>query len=189
MLSDKFNNVVTEGIERRDIDLLMSAASDGDIAGIQTYIDKYGAQHLDAVRGEPMGYTALMWAAKAGNMAGVTYLLDQGCSLERPDMHGETPLIIAAWMGRTELCLELLKRGANDNAVNDKGLNARARAELSGKTETAEALLKFRIEKDRAYIEAMEKSREVLKKGLPQKLCAQLAKFKLGGRKPKSPVP
>ncbi len=183
MLSDKFNNVVTEGIERRDIDLLMSAASDGDIPGIQTFIDKYGAAHLDAVRGEPMGYTALMWACKAGNMAGVTYMLDHGASLERPDMNGETPIIIAAWMGRTELALELLKRGADDKRENNLGLNAAAKAEHHGHAETAQAIVKFRTDTDRAHREAMEKSREVLKKGLPHKLCAQLAKFKLGGRK------
>lgn len=183
MLSDKFNNVVTEGIERRDIDLLMSAASDGDIPGIQKFIEKYGTAHLDAVRGEPIGYTALMWACKAGNMAGVSYMLDNGSSLERPDMNGDTPIIIAAWMGRTELALELLKRGADDMRTNNAGLNASAKAELHGHKETAEAIIQFRTERDRAHRDAMEKSREVLKKGLPQKLCAQLARFKIGGRK------
>lgn len=187
MLSDKFNNAVTEGLDLRDLGDLMSAASDGDIAGIQKFIDKHGRENLDAVRGEPIGYTAMMWACKAGNVAGVTYMLDNGSSLERPDMNGDTPIIIAAWMGRTELALELLKRGADDKRLNNAGLNASAKAELHGHKETAEAIIKFRIERDRAHREAMEKSREVLKKGLPQKLCAQLAKFKLGGRKPSAP--
>ncbi|MCC7037052.1 MAG: hypothetical protein IT560_07050, partial [Alphaproteobacteria bacterium] len=46
MLSDKFNNAVTEGLDLRDLGDLMSAASDGDIAGIQKFIDKHGRENL-----------------------------------------------------------------------------------------------------------------------------------------------
>ncbi|HYD19744.1 MAG TPA: ankyrin repeat domain-containing protein [Patescibacteria group bacterium] len=187
MLSNAFNNAVTEGIEINDISALMTAATKGDIPSIQKYIDKYGAQHLDAVRGEPIGYTALMWAAKDGNVAGVSFMLDQGSSLERPDMHGETPLIIAAWMGRTELVLELLRRGADDRRRNDDGLDALGKALKHGHVETAEALRKFRADQDakiasekKAHCIAMEKAREVFRRGIPEKLKQQIAHFKRG---------
>jgi ankyrin repeat protein len=187
MLSSVFNSAVTEGIERNDISDLMTAATKGDIPGIQKYIDKYGAEHLDAVRGEPMGYTALMWAAKDGNVPGVTFMLDNGSSLERPDMHGDTPLMIAAWMGRTELVIELLKRGADDRRTNDEGLDALGKALKHGRAETAEALRKFREAQDakvaaekKAHCIAMEKAREVFRRGIPEKLKQQLAHFRRG---------
>ena len=117
----EFNYAATPGIDWRELKDFMSHASDGNVAGMQAFVDKYGRENVDAMQGEPAGMTALLWAAKAGSVAGVTFLLDHGADIHRTDSSGVTPLIYAGWLGRTEVAKLLLSRGAKPGTVDDHG--------------------------------------------------------------------
>jgi hypothetical protein len=67
------------------------------------------------------GYTALHYAASAGETAIVDFLLDEGADIDRGDESGQTPLHSAAIDNDTEMVEFLLERGADANAKNDRG--------------------------------------------------------------------
>ena len=93
-----FNSAATPGIEHRELSAFMSAASSGDVAGMQAYIDKYGRENVDAIRGEPQAYTPLMWAAKAGNVIGIAF------SIFRIDSIGENNAFCSSCANRFNNC-------------------------------------------------------------------------------------
>lgn len=87
-------------------------------------------------------HAALRAAAQNGDMAAAQRALDAGAAIDRGDeRHGNTPLILAANHGHTELVRLLVRRGANLNRSNDKGANALIAAVMSGHTAAAGLLI------------------------------------------------
>jgi ankyrin repeat protein len=155
----------------------MSAASKGDVEGMQAYIDKYGTDKTDAVRGEPAAYTALMWASKAGNVAGINFLLDHGADIDRPDFAGERPVVIAGWMGRTDAVMTLIRRGANLGLRNDAGQDVIAKALSHGHAETAAAVRDYLAAETARKKKEFNDALRVINEGLKEELPVTRAKF------------
>jgi ankyrin repeat protein len=80
-------------------------------------------------------------AARAGNLALVTKLIDEGAPLDARDGTRETPLIAAALAGQTAVVLDLLARGADADARNDRGMTALHAAAFVGDGKAVEALI------------------------------------------------
>ena len=74
-------------------------------------------------------------ALKAGDVAQVRSLLDQGVDIERRGMWENTPLLVACHYGHAAVALELLARGASPAAVNEKGCTALLHACVESMTE------------------------------------------------------
>lgn len=80
-------------------------------------------------------------AAKQGDVAQATQLLDNGTDLAVPDATGEPPLLIAALNGHADVVALLLDRGADVHIRNKKGLTALHAAAYGGNLEVVELLL------------------------------------------------
>ena len=73
--------------------------------------------HLDYNRAIPYGRdTALMFAARAGDLASATLLVGAGANVNDADAWGVSATTLAAFGGFTELAEYLLDKGANPNA-------------------------------------------------------------------------
>lgn len=59
-------------------------------------------------------------------------LLKQDAPVNAASKHGWTPLMAAAWEGHADVVKELLKHGANVQAVNRENHSARMLAESAG---------------------------------------------------------
>ena len=70
------------------------------------------------------GASDLHTAAKKGDIATITSLLDKGADIEARTKEGETPLHSAAYKGNLDIILALLDRGADAHAKNNKGKRA-----------------------------------------------------------------
>lgn len=82
---------------------------------------------------------------EAGNLQEVIRLLDSGISVnarfENSVYNTATPLITAAWTGKTEIAGELIRRGADVNAVNQGDQTALFAAANEGNTPLVKLLL------------------------------------------------
>jgi ankyrin repeat protein len=85
---------------------------------------------------------SLMQAIKANDIALVGRLIDQGVNVNATDAAGDVPLIMAAYLGHTEITGLLLEAGADVTAV-DPGMKATAlhAAAYAGRTEPARLLI------------------------------------------------
>ncbi|MFM8525246.1 MAG: ankyrin repeat domain-containing protein [Cyanobacteriota bacterium] len=83
-----------------------------------------------------------MGAVKADDRSLVKRLLAEGASVDAADAAGDRPLIIAAYLGHTEV-LELLLAAGADLTVVDPGMRATAlhAAAYAGRTEAAGVLI------------------------------------------------
>jgi ankyrin repeat protein len=79
-------------------------------------------------------------AVKSGDLPKTKQLLDGGSNLELPLQSGETPLLVAALEGRTEIVEFLLSRGAKVLARNDRGFTALHAAAYRGHPATVELI-------------------------------------------------
>ena len=86
--------------------------------------------------------SSLMAAVKANNPALVRRLLAEGQAVDGADSSGDRPLIMAAYLGHTEV-LELLLAAGADLTVVDPGMAATAlhAAAYAGRTEAAGVLI------------------------------------------------
>jgi len=80
-------------------------------------------------------------AARSGDVAEVTRLLDSGVNVDARDDLGSTPLLEAAWEGHGEVVRVLLAHGANVNASRDDA-TALQYAVLTGRAAIVAQLLK-----------------------------------------------
>ena len=85
--------------------------------------------------------TRLMYAAQAGNVARLRWLIARGARLELKDWEGRTALFWASWEGRVEVVRELLARGAVVNAAKNNGATPLYIASEKGHVECVRALL------------------------------------------------
>nr|WP_204333597.1 ankyrin repeat domain-containing protein [Rhizobium leguminosarum] len=80
-------------------------------------------------------------AAKGGDIARVTQLLDQGSDLSELDEAGEPALIIASLAGHADVVVLLLDRGADIEIRNKGGLTALHAAAYGGNLEVVKRLV------------------------------------------------
>jgi hypothetical protein len=82
-------------------------------------------------------------AIRQGSLEAVVRALEAGADLECADQYGYPGLALrtASFMGKKEIVLELLRRGANANAANSDGPGAPLRMATRGKREEIMAIL------------------------------------------------
>ncbi len=83
---------------------------------------------------------ALHQAARAGQLAEVEALLQQGASLNAPDGAGRTALVLAVIHGHSELVRRLLALGANPALTDREGLDALQHARRLGREDMVRLL-------------------------------------------------
>lgn len=86
-------------------------------------------------------------AVKKNNINQVKELIQSGYDINKPDIHGDTALILAAYEGKNEILKLLLEAGA-DVSVLDPGMKATAlhAAAYAGRTEAAKLLIEYNID-------------------------------------------
>lgn len=89
----------------------------------------------------------MMKAVKANDPERVQRLLDGGADVNALESNGDAPLVMAAYLGHTDVVRVLLEAGADVTAV-DPGMKATAlhAAAYAGRTEAAALLIKHGIE-------------------------------------------
>ena len=122
--------------------LLFGAARKGCVRSLDELF-KAGASRLSRDR---MGNTALAIAAKMGRLPFVDALLDsppadEAAQLDRANVAGSTPLIVAALANRGEVAKRLIDAGAKVDVVNRQGETALSAAAFNGAADLADLLL------------------------------------------------
>jgi uncharacterized protein len=122
--------------------LLFEAARKGCVSALDQLF-KAGASSLAR---DHNGDTALAIAASMGRLAFVKALLassaaDATAQLERANVAGSTPLILAALAGRGEVATWLINAGAKVDPANAQGETALSAAAFNGDAELAALLL------------------------------------------------
>ena len=94
--------------------------------------------------------TMLMKAVTSNDAAKVRELINGGVDVDELDANEDSPLIMAAYKGHTEIVKLLLEAGA-DVAALDPGMKATAlhAAAYAGRTEAARLLVEHKIDIDR----------------------------------------
>lgn len=88
--------------------------------------------------------TALVWAANEGKAEAAAWLLDNGANVNQPVQDGKyTPLMVAAVMGKMNVVILLLERGAQAAAINSEGKNVVQMAREHSRTDIADYIQKF----------------------------------------------
>jgi len=97
----------------------------------------------------PSNANSLMQAVKANDVAQVRRLIAQDLDVNAADAAGDVPLIMAAYLGHTEITGLLLEAGADVTAV-DPGMKATAlhAAAYAGRTEPAKLLIEYGVDVD-----------------------------------------
>ena len=94
--------------------------------------------------------TALMKAVRKNDVATVKTLISQCADVNELDPNGDAPLVMAAYLGHTEIVRALLEAGADVAAV-DPGMQATAlhAASYAGRSEAARVLIEYHIDIDK----------------------------------------
>ena len=103
---------------RAEEDSIWSAARNGDLAVVERHLrDGADVDGMDPA----YGLTPLVWAALAGRVEAVDWLLENGAAVNGCARDGGTPLHAAAFLGRVEVARLLLQHGADPGAQNNNG--------------------------------------------------------------------
>lgn len=94
-----------------ELGLFLSAARDGDLAGVRSFLQRHGKNYVDSKPNHGMN-SALEIAAEHGRTDVVLCLLDNGANIEQQDTDNMTPFMTALWFGKLETAQALLARGA-----------------------------------------------------------------------------
>ncbi len=103
--------------------------------GLQSTTSPAGATFFDAG-----GFTALLFAARHGDVESARLLLDAGADVDAPAADGNSPLVLAAISGHGRLAEFLLDRGADPHAAG-AGYSALHAAVLRADPALVQALL------------------------------------------------
>ena len=104
-------------------------------------VKKLISEGCDSNVKESDGYSALMLAAKSGNIEIVGLLLDNGADVNSRSFNRDSALIIAAGRGHAEIVTLLIKKGADINTWIYNGQTALIKATLGKHVQTAKVLL------------------------------------------------
>lgn len=99
------------------------------------------------------GDNSLLWAASIGDVSLVVYLLSIGAEIDfQNKATGDTPLLVAAKNGHTEVLKVLMKQGASKSIIDKNGNDAISAAIGAGKIEVIPALIEagFRLDTDKS---------------------------------------
>lgn len=133
--------------EEVGIPALAVAAGAGDLAAVRGLLAE--GTPVDAT--DPIGFTPLTYAARAGAADIVRVLAEAGAEVNhqsRPEGMGMTPLHMAAAKGQTEAVVTLLELGAEINAANAIGQGALVWAITEGHPETAVVMVEAGADPD-----------------------------------------
>ena len=126
------------------------AAKGGDLAAVERHLqDGAGIDGIDP----KFGLTPLVWAALAGRVEAVEWLLQNGAAVNGRARDGGTPLHAAAFLGRAEVAELLLRHGADPEAKNNNGDTPRAALKADWELTLYLAVL-LQIEIDKGEVEA-----------------------------------
>lgn len=125
--------IKTDWKDKDDWTLLHYAARSGSAEFVRLLLDR----GLDADVRNNMDRTPLFWAV---SVEAADALMLAGAEVDLRDKAGRTPLHMAAFFGRTDVALCLLKRGAEISAVDAAGRTPLDLAGAEGYTETASRL-------------------------------------------------
>jgi len=98
---------------------IMHAAWKGRVEAV-----KWLLAHGAKINREPRQWTALHYAAFAGQSEMVTYLVDRGADLDARSTNGSTPLMMAVYEGKEAVVKQLITLGADRRIRNDYGEGA-----------------------------------------------------------------
>ncbi|MCY4051342.1 MAG: ankyrin repeat domain-containing protein [Gammaproteobacteria bacterium] len=124
------------------LDSFSEAVYKNDITGMEAFLDNPESIPNIDVRGIN-GKTALMIAARAGELDMVKELLQRGANPNSANINGGTPLMFAAISGNTLIIDELLSWDAKVNATGSNGWNALMVASAKGFSDTVKRLLDY----------------------------------------------
>lgn len=105
----------------------LQAIKDGKGDEVTKFLDKPGATVINA-RDVTNGDGALHIVVRRQDSTYLNYLLARGADPDLKNARGETPLLIAAGLGSTDMIETLVKHGANVNLANSSGETALIRA-------------------------------------------------------------
>ncbi len=80
----------------------------------------------------PGGFTAMMYAARAGDIETASLLLDAGANINEATAEYGNPLVIATASGHEDLAIFLLKSGADHESKDENGVTALHHAHQNG---------------------------------------------------------
>lgn len=96
---------------------LLQAASDGDLATVQSLL----GNHVDVNYRRADGSTPLAWAVYEGHAPVVDALLDAGADVNAANDYGVTPLSLTCTDGNSDLAEKLLAAGADPDIAKRNG--------------------------------------------------------------------
>lgn len=108
---------------------LLLAARNGRLADVQLLVGQ-GGLGVDSV--DWLGETALIEAARSGQLEMVRWLLERGAAVDAANDRGESPLLVAIGGGHAETVSALLGAGAAVSATNREQMGAAHYAALAG---------------------------------------------------------
>ena len=114
-------------LQHPDIKLEVGAANGDTALMLASYLANFEAVKSLISAGAKVhrsGWTALHYAAAAGQPEIIAYLLDQGAQIDAISPNRTTPLMMAVSSGRNKAVSVLIERGANLQARNDAGMTA-----------------------------------------------------------------
>ena len=99
------------------------------------------AARVDVNEADPLGTTALMWAARYGDAALVKRLIEAGANLKAENVFGVTPMSEAALIGSAPVIREILAAGVDADSPNPEGETALMLVVRTGQLDAAELLI------------------------------------------------
>ena len=116
---------------------LLSAAREGDVATLQSLLEK----NVDVNETRADGSTALTWAVYRDNTRMVDLLLGAGADVNVATDYGVTPLALACANANTAVVKSLLDAGADPNRTRSTGETPLMRCASAGAVHAVKALL------------------------------------------------
>ncbi|HFE39552.1 MAG TPA: ankyrin repeat domain-containing protein [Gammaproteobacteria bacterium] len=117
---------------------LMDAASNANSEQVKAML---ATGDVDINKANRYGWTALMHAAKVGDLESVKLLVEKGATVDARDSNGWTPMMRAAQKGHVEVVEYLIDKGADVNATTENGWTALMWAALREKVGVVKYLI------------------------------------------------
>jgi ankyrin repeat protein len=143
MLPPKKNlsNSFPSGPSKDDIESFVTAAKNGDVSGVERYLDQFGATIVNAQ--DNINARAITWAAWGGCDEVIKVLLTRGAEIDAHGTDGKTALSWAAQMGKLETFALLMDRGAKLDDRDNNGLTPADHARNSSNTAIADLVNQY----------------------------------------------